>query len=1098
MTKSQSLFKTKLSLTVFVFGVIFVGSVFTFIPRKMEVARSENCTNQAPTVATLNPFPITWDYNSRLVTCNDYAPIAVTNTAAENYSSSAAAWPGEELSVSIYVHDGAQQGLDEDDTTARNVHGNIFINGKTISTSFSGSNTNTKTGSVNIDLPLGGSLQFVPGSGQFLDAQKYLISGNDNLGNTNLGANAGVFDMGDMRACFEFAKFYRFRVRVVAPPVQPQPTGRIGALLKDQDCPATTRDAIVSWTVNPDVKQSAVYVTDNNGAPQYFSGLLQAENVPAQYLTPEHTYTFILYNVITPVSSEQELGRTKITIPKIDCGGGGGPTPSGTITVDNPNQDCSSGTFNTPVRWSVQNVSQAAVYVSDNNQTPQYFSGLIKGPQQALGLQPRHTYTFILYNVITPGKNEVKLDNISLTIPPLSCGGGSNLVCVASPTTANVNQDVTFTATGGSAPYNWFSEAGVNDGNGQSIALRFSYGPKRTMKVVDGDGKEATCSVTINTPPPQPPNPPTIFTATATATASASATVVCPDGTTATATATATAFATASSNISQADAKNKAQAQAQANAESQAKANAEAQARAKCPNNPPPCVSNANFALNASAPTKTGSTYSTTLTWSSTGNHQIKITQVNPGSTSEINLTTGPASGSFNAGGLQAGSTYIFKMYDANCGTFLTSTQVITPGLPGQLICFASASAISPGQAANFTLTGGAAPYNWSGDGNPASGSGPTYNPVYNNASQSAVTHTVQVSSSDGQTTSCSVIVNGQPSTGGGGGNNCTNNSCNTTTTNTCVNNSCSTVYITSGGNVVPANQFSQLSITKQVRNFGSGSFQNTVTANNGESIEFQIVIRNSGNYLANNVRINDNLPSGLSFVSGNFQNDYYIGNLNAGDSRTITFQARVNTGGSNSIQNIATATSDNAGQVSASAWVFVNTGTVAGGNVSLTYSKRAFNQTKNSDATSVSAAREDYITYTLTVTNNGNSPANNFVMTDDLSQVLPYSDIVDNGGGTLNGNVINYPGITVPQGGSVSKSFKVRVKFALAGNLSYVMTNTYGNTVTVKINSPQVLGAFTAPKTGADTLGFTFASVFTAAAVVVRKRKYLFRLIFT
>jgi len=35
------------------------------------------------------------------------------------------------------------------------------------------------------------------------------------------------------------------------------------------------------------------------------------------------------------------------------------------------------------------------------------------------------------------------------------------------------------------------------------------------------------------------------------------------------------------------------------------------------------------------------------------------------------------------------------------------------------------------------------------------------------------------------------------------------------------------------------------------------------------------------------------------------------------------------------------------------------------------------------------------------------------------LSQVLPYADISDNGGGTLSGNVINYPPITVPVGGS-------------------------------------------------------------------------------
>ncbi|HYV33262.1 MAG TPA: LPXTG cell wall anchor domain-containing protein, partial [Candidatus Limnocylindria bacterium] len=97
-----------------------------------------------------------------------------------------------------------------------------------------------------------------------------------------------------------------------------------------------------------------------------------------------------------------------------------------------------------------------------------------------------------------------------------------------------------------------------------------------------------------------------------------------------------------------------------------------------------------------------------------------------------------------------------------------------------------------------------------------------------------------------------------------------------------------------------------------------------------------------------------------------------------------------------------------------------------------------------------------------------------------------------------LNGNVLSFPGITVPAGGSVSRSFQVRIKASLSATLSYVMTNTYGNTVTVKINTPQVLGAFTAPKTGADTMGFVFSGVLTAAAALVAKRKSLLKVIFS
>jgi uncharacterized repeat protein (TIGR01451 family) len=181
----------------------------------------------------------------------------------------------------------------------------------------------------------------------------------------------------------------------------------------------------------------------------------------------------------------------------------------------------------------------------------------------------------------------------------------------------------------------------------------------------------------------------------------------------------------------------------------------------------------------------------------------------------------------------------------------------------------------------------------------------------------------------------------------------------------------------------------------------------------------------------------------------------------------------------------------DDVSQVQDDAWVFVQ-GSVQGGNVNLTYSKRAWNDTKNQDAQSVYASREDYITYTLTVTNNGNQPATSFVVTDDLSQVMPYVDMIDNGGGSLSGNVVTYPGITVPAGGSVSRRFKVRVKYHLATNLSYVMTNTYGNTVTVRINQPQVQGSFTAPKTGADSLAMAFGAVSTGLYAAFKRRELL------
>ena len=404
-------------------------------------------------------------------------------------------------------------------------------------------------------------------------------------------------------------------------------------------------------------------------------------------------------------------------------------------------------------------------------------------------------------------------------------------------------------------------------------------------------------------------------------------------------------------------------------------------------------------------------------------------------------------------------------------------------------------------------------------------------------------TATVSSDNAASQTAQALVTVPGTASSNNGGSttnNNCVNLSCNTTTTtttntdnsvnnsnnttntNNSVNNSNNstvtnsytynnTVYISSNGNVVPANQFSQLSITKGVRNSFGGTYGNSVNVNNGDTAQFEIVVTNTGSATANNVRVTDTLPGGLSLIPGsitvngtnasdnNLYNGMYLGNLTSGQPARIDFQVSVNGNTSASIQNIANASSDNAGTVQASAWVFINgTGNVLGSNVNLSYSKSAFNNTKNQDASSIAASKEDYITYTLTVSNSGNSPANNFIITDDLSQVLPYADMSDNGGGSLNGNIITFPGITVPANGSVTRSFQVRVKYSLSPSLSYVMTNTYGNTVTIRINIPQVLGAFVAPKTGADTNAFVFSTMLTALAAVFQKRKTLMQLIFT
>jgi uncharacterized repeat protein (TIGR01451 family) len=1182
---SKPNFKFGTSLKVVVILAMVVSTSLALAPRKNSEVLADNggstsCTNSSTPV--FNPYPSSLNPGN----CQDYPFMRARvdhadGTQTDFTTGSVQAQPGEKVEVVLYIDNGAA--LNTTAATGEQLTTNASLesgSSHNISASVSATNvSNTLSGNLGINTPDGSTLQIDAKSGQWFQYQSFM----GNLGNI---VNNNT-QLPDQATCFTYERFiymiFDVTGSVITPPVVTPPANSSFNLFmnpKNQICVNTKIDfSVQDATADLNGKQIFWSSTLNGqdtgedlaGYNQFISnGFWGGTSAQPYTQVGNWTKTATVYSgsgFNNPIS--HTLNFT--ILPASDPSCGGVTTPPVNSSFDlfmNPkNQIC----VNTKIDFSVQNAtadlngkqifwtstlngSNTGENLAGYNQfiSNGFWGGTSAQPYTQVG---NWTKTATVYS--GTGFNNPISRTLNFTILPASnqaCGGvvtppPAQLVCqLTGPSTVDNNHQATFSVTGGNSPYTWSANGlGSASPSFNNFAVQYANPGTYTPSVTDNQGNKAFCPPVNVTAVSQNPS---TFTATATATASATASASCSNGATATASASASASATATSNVSQQDAQNK--AQSQANAQAQAKANAQAQASAsvQCPVTPPACVVNSNFALNASAVVKNGSNYSVNLTWSSTGGNQIKITQLNPGSSVENIVTVGNASGSININGLLPASTYIFKMYDSACGQFLTTVQVVTPSNPGQLTCSVQSSTIASGSQANFTAQGGTAPYKWSGDGSPSTGTGSSFNSTYTNTSTSSVNHSVSVASNDGQTVNCSVVVNPAPQqtppTNSGNCNNdsnsCnnntnTNNSTNNNSTNSsnqnnnsningnnnvvsqtnnnCVNNSCNTtnntVYINSNGSVVPANQFSQLSITKNVRNLFSGSFTNSTTANNGDTVEFQIIITNTGSATANNVRLTDNLPAGLNLISngvlvngsqvtnGNLYNGMYLGSLNAGQSETITFQARVNSNGSSSIQNTATASSDNAGSVQASAWVFVNgSNFVQGSSINLSYSKSAFNNSKNQDASAIAASTGDLITYTLTVSNSGNQPANNFVVTDDLSQVLPYADIVDNGGGNINGNVISYPGITVPANGSVTRSFQVRIKSSLSSSLSYVMTNTYGNTVTIRINVPQVLGAFTAPKTGADTNAFVFAGMLTAGFAVYKKKNIILKLIFS
>lgn len=478
-----------------------------------------------------------------------------------------------------------------------------------------------------------------------------------------------------------------------------------------------------------------------------------------------------------------------------------------------------------------------------------------------------------------------------------------------------------------------------------------------------------------------------------------------------------------------------------------------------------------------------------------------------------------------------------------NAWSNMTSTKVACAP-PVELTCAPAMQTIDINQTASFSANGGTGTYTWSAPGaNTTSGTGKNFSAVY----QSSGTRTVTVTSGS-KTATCNVVVTAPPTgpnlfcnppsqnvslgqavnlTASGGnssytwyapdGNLSTNsgNSVNVSYSSTGVK----TVTVNSNGLtascVLIVNQSSgggsNLSVTKLVRNVTQGTtfLENISNVRGGDTLEYQIRVRNTGSNSLSGFQVRDVLnQSGYlqNFrnltVSRGFSGDMYgsgmmvLGNLNPGEEFTIgyLYTATAAIAANGSVCNTITVTGTSVGSVTDTACVS-GTGSVAG--VSVLLAKSAWNDTKNVNATSQNASREDYITYNLTVRNTSGSDVVGYVITDDLSGILPLADMTDLGGGTLSGQTITYPAITIPVNGVVTKNFRVRVKYSLATNISYQMVNTFGNTVTVVINTPQT---YIPPKTGGNTnalAGIGFAGLLTAGFLFLRKRN-LARVIFS
>ncbi|OTY29659.1 MULTISPECIES: DUF7507 domain-containing protein [Bacillus cereus group] len=204
-----------------------------------------------------------------------------------------------------------------------------------------------------------------------------------------------------------------------------------------------------------------------------------------------------------------------------------------------------------------------------------------------------------------------------------------------------------------------------------------------------------------------------------------------------------------------------------------------------------------------------------------------------------------------------------------------------------------------------------------------------------------------------------------------------------------------------------------------------------------GDTLTYTVSFTGTGNTNANNVIFTDVIPTGTTFVlnsltidgttqvGANPTNGVNIGSIPTGSTKTVSFQVVVNTiPASNVVSNGSSASYQytvNPSQSPTTKNISSNLVSTQINNANLTLTKSTNKQF---------ATIGETISYTILITNSGNTAATNVQLTDPL----PNGTILTLGSVTLNGVLQNVDSLvalpigTIPGGATVTLSFQVTV----------------------------------------------------------------------